>query len=179
MIDMYIQFVKENVLLASFIQFAILGMVGELCGAWIARKTMSMPFSFMQTIFKMLAWGLLGIIIKYAFIAFDAVPGAWVDKGILPACWIIPFVKALITSTTMNVLFGPQMMYFHRLTDNCIMKTKGYSGIEKSIITLLWFWIPAHTITFMLPPEYRIGLAAVWSVVLGIIMGYYKRKSSV
>ena len=38
--------------------------------------------------------------------------------------------------------------------------------------SIVWFWIPAHTVTFMLPDVYRIGLAAVWSVVLGVILGY-------
>lgn len=179
MIEAYGQFVKEHLLLSSFIQFALLGMLGELCGAWIAKKSFVMPFSMLQTFLKMLGWGLLGVIIKYAFVAFAAVPDAWVSAKLLTACLLVPVVKALMISTIMNVLFGPQMMFFHRLTDNLIMKTKGYAGIEKSLYTLVWFWIPAHTITFLLPFEYRIGLASMWSVVLGVIMGYYKRKSVV
>lgn len=178
MIEAYGQFVKEHLLLASFLQFALLGMVGELCGAWIARKNFSMPFTFIQTLLKMLGWGLLGIIIKYAFVAFSAIPDAWIQAKLLSACYVTTFVKAFLISAVMNMLFGPQMMYFHRFTDNLIMKTKGYAGIEKSLFTLIWFWIPAHTVTFLLPFEYRIGLASVWSVVLGVIMGYYKRKST-
>ena len=62
-------------------------------------------------------------------------------------------------------------MLFHRLEENIIMKESGYEGMEEPLKTLLWFWIPAHTVTFILPREYQIGLAACWSVVLGVIMG--------
>jgi hypothetical protein len=43
-------------------------------------------------------------------------------------------------------------------------------------MSLLWFWIPAHSVTFALPKPYQIGLAAIWSVALGIILGFYNRK---
>ena len=76
----------------------------------------------------------------------------------------------------MNILFGPQMMTFHRVTDNLIMKTRGFGGLEKSFMTLLWFWIPAHTVTFLLPEDFRIGLEALWSVALGVLMGFFKRR---
>ena len=176
MIDAYVEFVTNYMLLASFIQFAVLGLLGELCGAWIANKKVAMPFTTVQTVLKMLAWGVLGVVIKYAFTAFNAVPDALVDHSLASSWFAEKFGKALLTSITMNMFFGPQMMYLHRLTDNLIMKTKGYAGIENSLKTLLWFWIPAHTVTFLLAVEFRIGLAAVWSVVLGIIMGYYKRN---
>jgi hypothetical protein len=41
---------------------------------------------------------------------------------------------------------------------------------------MIWFWIPAHTITFSLPTDFQIGLAALWSVVLGVILGFFNRK---
>jgi len=36
--------------------------------------------------------------------------------------------------------------------------------------TIPFFWIPAHTLTFLLPKEYRIVIAAFLSVVLGVIL---------
>lgn len=48
--------------------------------------------------------------------------------------------------------------------------------IGKALYSLLWFWIPAHTLTFMLAETFRIGLAALWSVVLGIILGIYSKR---
>ena len=37
--------------------------------------------------------------------------------------------------------------------------------------TLIWFWIPAHTLTFSLAVDYQVGLAALWSLALGLILG--------
>jgi len=40
--------------------------------------------------------------------------------------------------------------------------------------TIPFFWIPAHTIVFMLPGEYRVLVAAYLSIALGIILSYSK-----
>ena len=37
--------------------------------------------------------------------------------------------------------------------------------------TIPLFWIPAHTVTFLLPTEFRTLFAALLSVVLGLLMG--------
>ena len=38
--------------------------------------------------------------------------------------------------------------------------------------SMIWWWIPAHTVTFSLSdPRAQITLAAIWSVVLGIFLG--------
>ncbi|WP_321415721.1 Mpv17/PMP22 family protein [uncultured Desulfobacter sp.] len=36
--------------------------------------------------------------------------------------------------------------------------------------TLPFFWIPAHTITFLLPPDFQVLFAAILGIVLGIIL---------
>ena len=43
--------------------------------------------------------------------------------------------------------------------------------------TVPLFWIPAHTVTFMLPPEYQVAMAAALSVALGIILNLKRKKS--
>jgi hypothetical protein len=43
-------------------------------------------------------------------------------------------------------------------------------------LTIPLFWIPAHTITFMLPAQYRTIFAALLSVVLGILLGIAAKK---
>jgi hypothetical protein len=68
------------------------------------------------------------------------------------------------------------MMFGHRLWDNVILRQRNWIGLEKAWWTLIWFWIPAHTLTFSLPPDYQIGLAALWSIVLGVILGFTTRK---
>ena len=82
---------------------------------------------------------------------------------------------ALAVSVLTNLFFGPQMMFFHRLEDNLILWKWDMASLTTAWWTLLWFWIPAHTVTFSLPVEYQIGLAALWSVVLGLILGLVRR----
>jgi hypothetical protein len=36
--------------------------------------------------------------------------------------------------------------------------------------TIPLFWIPAHTITFLLPPDFRILFAAILGIALGTIL---------
>jgi len=177
MFEIYIEFVKKYLLFSAFIQFMILGMIGEYIGMWIEKKKVFNPYSIKKVILKMIAWGILGIVIKFAFTGFFGFTDSLLKKGLIPNIFKNSILYALITSMFTNTLFGPQMMLFHRFTDNIIMKTKSYKGIGKSILTLIWFWIPAHTITFILPPHLQIGLAALWSIVLGIILGFFKRKN--
>ena len=175
-VEYYSHFVQTHVLLSAFLQFFILGMLGECLGLRIAGKNPFRIMTGLQFFLKMAAWGLLGIIIKYAFTGFVGFASALGDKGLIGAFFLSGAGKALFISAAMNILFGPQMMTFHRVTDNLIMKTRGFGGLEKSFMTLLWFWIPAHTVTFLLPEDFRIGLAALWSVALGVIMGFFKRR---
>ena len=84
--------------------------------------------------------------------------------------------KAFAVSLFTNLLFGPQMMAFHRIEDNLILGEKGFAGIENAWKTLLWFWIPAHTLTFSLPPDFQIALAAFWGLVLGVILGLSRKR---
>jgi len=44
--------------------------------------------------------------------------------------------------------------------------------------TVPYFWIPAHTLTFLLPSEYRILAAAMLSIALGLILTIAKKKNS-
>jgi hypothetical protein len=41
----------------------------------------------------------------------------------------------------------------------------------------IWFWIPAQTVTFLLPSEFRVMSAAFLAIVLGFILGMAKRLS--
>jgi hypothetical protein len=123
---------------------------------------------------KALAWALLGLIIKYGFAGMKGFTQALLDKALLPSFLASGVGKAFAVSLLTNVFFGPQMMAFHRLEDNLILGEKGFAGIERAWWTLLWFWVPAHTLTFSLPQEFQIGLAAFWGLVLGVILGLSK-----
>jgi hypothetical protein len=171
--DIYVNFVKQYPVVSAVIQFAILGTFGEVVSRWMAAKRIYSPFSLRLLLWKALVWSLLAVCIKYAFIGFNGFVDALIAYAFLPS--LDNYSHAFATSTAMNLQFGPFLVLLHRYLDNLYPRQKNWGNIDKSLISLLWFWIPAHTITFMLPKEYQIGLAAVWSVALGIILGYFSR----
>jgi hypothetical protein len=100
-------------------------------------------------------------------------------------------------STFMNCIFAPVFMVLHKVSDTHIMNNggtlRGYFSklhFQQIFVNLDWatiwgflfkktiplFWIPAHTITFMLPPEYRVLFAALLGVMLGVFMSLATRK---
>jgi len=172
----YIQWVVQNPLLSAAIQFACLGTLGELISCWIQKGRIHSPFGLCRLGAKILAWALLGVIIKYGFVGMKGFTIALLDHELLPQCLASGVGWAFALSVFTNLFFGPQMMFFHRLEDNLIMGDWNLKGLHRALWTLLWFWIPAHTLTFSLPKEYQIGLAALWSVVLGVIMGLAKKR---
>jgi hypothetical protein len=172
----YLTWVTENPLLSAAIQFAILGTLGEIISFSIQRKKLVKPCTWLQLLGKMIAWAVLGIVIKYGFAGMKGFTQALLDHHLLPAFLYSGLGWAFAVSVFTNVLFGPQMMAFHRLEDNLILGQKGFQGITRAWKTLIWFWIPAHTITFLLPADLQIGLAALWSLVLGIIMGATRKN---
>ena len=86
-----------------------------------------------------------------------------VEHGLMPAVLGSGVGYAFLVSVLTNLLFGPQMMAFHRWEDNLILRRRGYAGIQRAWWTLIWFWIPAHTVTFSLPKDLQIGLSAAGS----------------
>ncbi len=172
--DWYIEFVKANPILSAVIQFAVLGTFGEVVARWIINKKISSPFTLPVILWKMTEWAILAVCIKYAFVGFKGFVTSLVEHSLLPELNL--FSNALAISVFMNLQFGLFLVITHRWLDNLILKEKNWKNIEKSLLSLIWFWIPAHTITFMLPREFQIGLAALWSVVLGVILGFYNRK---
>ena len=111
-------------------------------------------------------------------------------SGMLPGGENI-FLKALYTSATMNLTFGPTFMAVHKCSDKYLeFKAAGEKkvGVDKVIDGIDWkffvkftlfktvplFWIPAHTVTFLLPGEYQVIMAASLSIALGIILSIKK-----
>lgn len=106
-------------------------------------------------------------------------------------------LTAFAISALMNLIFAPIFMTLHKITDIHITDNKGtLSGFLSPIKyyeifpkinwsvqwnfvfkkTIPFFWIPAHTITFLLPGEYRIIFAAILGVVLGVILSVAANK---
>ena len=114
-------------------------------------------------------------------------------------------LRAFYISAIMNLTFAPVFMASHRITDTWIdarfarekvagnvtgnVAGKGIT-VSKAIATIDWggfmkfvvgktiplFWIPAHTITFLLPDTYKVIFAASLSIVLGLILSIAKSK---
>ncbi len=181
----YVQWVRLHPILSASLQFAALGTLGEVIAACMVRKKLALPCTVTQLAAKMLAWALLGVIIKYGFAGMKGFTQALLDYRmadgtafpLLPAFLAHGVGKAFAISVLTNLFFGPQMMFFHRLEDNLILRVWSFEGLKTAWWTLIWFWIPAHTVTFSLPTEYQIGLAALWGLVLGVILGMAKGRA--
>ena len=171
---MYLEFVKTYPVYSAMLQFALLGTLGDIISKWIIKKKIFMPLSALTLALKMLEWAFLAVLIKYAFIGFNGFVDELVKQNYLPQ--LNTLGKSFSISLSMNLQFGPFLVIMHRLLDNLIARENNWAHIDKGFLSLIWFWLPAHTVTFILPKEYQIGLAAIWSVMLGIILGFYNRK---
>lgn len=172
--DAYIAFVTAHPLVSAMIQFALLGTLGDVIAKWIIEKKVSAPFGPGTLAKKMLEWAFLAILIKYAFSGFNGFIDKLVADHMLPE--LSGIGRAFAVSAAMNLQFGPFLVLMHRLLDNLVARQSNWANIDKGFMSLLWFWIPAHTVTFSLAKPYQIGLAALWSVALGVILGFYNRQ---
>ncbi|OQY08779.1 MAG: hypothetical protein B6I29_04840 [Marinitoga sp. 4572_148] len=86
---------------------------------------------------------------------------------------VAAMVQFAILGTAGEVFFGPWLIIIHRFLDNISKLKVPTDGLKGAMLTLLWFWVPAHTVTFSLSVEWQITLAAVWSFVLGLILGIF------
>jgi hypothetical protein len=183
----FINLTNSHPLLMGFLKFAILATMGEVLVLRLSAGVWKAPPGLAA---RMVVWGLIGIAITFMFSFFSAGVTAMVEKGYLPAGSGMAgaFLKAFYTSAIMNLTFGPVFMAAHRLSDTYIdMRVLGSKPSAKEVAgainwpgfidfvvakTIPFWWIPAHTITFMLPGEYRVLAAAYLSIVLGIILVY-------
>jgi hypothetical protein len=112
-------------------------------------------------------------------------------------CFGIQVIYALTVSVLMNTFFAPVFMTVHKITDTHILNTGGtlkgfftpipFGQIFENLNwkvqwnfvfmkTIPFFWYPAHTITFLLPAQYRVLFAALLGVALGIILSIANMK---
>jgi hypothetical protein len=195
--DFYFQFNHDHILITSFIKFAILATMGELIGLRI--RTGSYYVDGFGVLPRMLVWGFLGITIYMAMvISASGTPKLLENLGvsnaqhaILQSFTLKKLFVAFCISLALNVVYAPVMMTLHKITDMHILATGGtlkgfFTSINfgKLFVDLDWniqwnfvfkktipfFWIPAHTITFLLPADFRILFAAILGVALGIIL---------
>lgn len=184
-------------MIMSFLKFALLATLGEIIALRIRTGNYNEPgFGIIP---RMIVWGFLGLAINIAFQIFSTggpVFLAYLGLNNAPEAMkgsfsMLKLLDAFTISATMNLTFAPVMMTFHKITDTHIIKTGGtvrglFSPIPFASIfrnmnwdvmwnfifkkTIPYFWIPAHTITFLLPSEFRVLFAALLGVALGLIL---------
>lgn len=186
--DMFNTFTTNYPILAGFTKFFILATFGDILSSRIKNKKWVKPTGLF---YKAIVWGIIGIFIVLAFNIFT--------NGIayLQSINLLPFdgsklAFAFFTSLFMNIIFAPTMMSFHRIFDTIIEDkvTKEYTNFKDTVAKINWpgfysfvvlktiplFWIPAHTITFLLPKNYQVLFAAILGIALGLILGLFNNK---
>lgn len=195
---------KDHGMIMSFFKFAFLATLGEVIALRIKTGNYNEPgFGILP---RMIVWGFLGLAINLSFNIFaTGAPAFLAYMGLKDAPQAmtegfsgLKLLDAFTISASMNFIFAPVMMTFHKITDTHIIANKGtVSGLFKPIPfahilkTMNWevmwnfvfrktiplFWIPAHTITFLLPPEFRVLFAAVLGIALGLILAIGGQKA--
>lgn len=198
LLEGYKHFNRAHGMIMSFVKFAILATLGEVIGLRIKTGNYNQPgFGIVP---RALVWGVLGLTIQLAFVIFSVGAPAFLQyMGLADADLLLntsgfsapKLLAAFTVSATMNLIYAPVMMTLHKITDTHIERNGGtvkgflqpiqmgqimadinwkvqWSFVFKK--TIPFFWIPAHTITFMLPTEYRVLFAAVLGIMLGIFM---------
>jgi hypothetical protein len=187
----FVRFTTEHAYMGGFIKFFILATMGELLAIRIVTSDWNIPKGLLYRAF---VWGLLGMVIVLIFSVFAAGIAGALANGFLPG-GNSKFAFAFSVSFIMNLSFAPTMMAFHRVTDTFIdlkfENKKGKVTLSDVVKRIDWdnfisfvlmrtipiFWIPVHTITFLLPPEYRVLSAAFLSIALGAILAFAKKKN--
>ncbi|MGE4378945.1 MAG: hypothetical protein AB7E16_03430 [Candidatus Izemoplasmatales bacterium] len=179
--------------LMGFIKTSILASYGEMLASRLMTKNY---FSKNKFIFRFIVWGFLGMAFVLVFKIFDQGIKASLAANLLPNVATGTFFDniyiAFLTSFFMNIIFAPTFMILHRFTDTYLdlTKEKEKTNIKNIIETIDWnnffsfvvfktiplFWIPAHTITFLLPENFRVLSAGFLSIALGLILSIAKIK---
>lgn len=165
----------------AFVKFALLATFGEILAGSISRRKLFLPAKLPA---RMVIWGGLGIGIAFMMKVYYGAMLSMMKPNL--DIWSDRFLLAFGTSCIMNLTFAPAFMLFHKHTDTYLDLSAGggdnglrsicdnidyYSYIKKVLLTTIpLFWIPAHTVTFLLPEQLRVLFSAALSIVLGLIL---------
>ncbi|MCP3922242.1 MAG: hypothetical protein GY714_06630 [Desulfobacterales bacterium] len=175
----------------GFMKFFVLATMGELLGRRLTEGKWQIKGINLHK--RAFVWGLFGILFTYVFPIFSYGVDGLIKSERLPVIFGLTLSKAFYKSFFMNILFAFPMMSLHRFTDTLIDQNRFFSKwniyqtmcmidwenmLKKVAPSIIWFWIPAHTITFCLAEEYRILAAALLGIALGLILSIMKNKES-
>lgn len=187
--EVFRQVVGDHPYTTGFLKFALLATVGELMAGKITHGYWRVPN---KVVARAVVWGIIGAVMAFIMKIFSAGVVVFLNytgEGGLGEL----FLKAFMTSCVLNFAFGPVMMACHKMSDTYLdMKSRGESDTSISAVarTVDWvkfinfvilrtvpiFWVPAHTLTFMLPAEFQVAMAAALSIALGIILSLQSKK---
>lgn len=182
--------------LTSFVKFSFFNTFGECLALRIVSGSYyNKNFGLLS---KIIIWGFLGLGIKAAFSIFVyGVPAMLattpLNDIVATQSTLAHFITAFSISLCMNSIFAPVFMTLHKITDGHIYDHKGSIralitpiDMRKQFNAINWdmqwgfifkktiplFWLPAHTITFLLPSDFRVLFAAALGVALGVMLAF-------
>jgi hypothetical protein len=197
---------KQLPLIMAFVKFAVLATFGEILGLRIRTGKYSTPnFGILPRaviwgflgIWIAVAMGVFrngvpAYLDKFQF--FSGITETMSGNFSMLKLW-----GAFCISVMMNTTFAPVFMTLHKITDTHISQTGGtligffskkidfmyiisslnwkvqWNFVFKKTIPL--FWIPAHTLTFILPQNFQVLFAAFLGICLGVILSLATRKN--
>ena len=178
--------------IGGFFKFLILATMGELLGIRVMRGDWKKPNGI---IFRAIIWGIIGVVTTLALSVFPSGVAKAQEIGKLPFENSV-FAHALLTSTVMNVLQSPAIFLFHKCSDTyidekyrkrggCVTlkdvsdKIDWYTYLNFTVLkTIPFFWIPCHTIVFLIPSEFRVIASAFASIALGLILALANKSKT-
>lgn len=172
--------------LMGFFKVGLLATFGEMLKVRRRTGSWKVPHLFARFV----VWGITGLVFSYVFAMFASGVGALMGSPLWPVgsveknSWSATLIFAVSTSFWQNMIFAYPMMLGHEWCNEVINKRRFVGGeeflasVDKHIWgsfipkTIVFFWIPAHTVTFCLPPDYRVLMSAVLSLALGFILTF-------
>jgi len=192
-------------LILAFFKFAILATFGEMLGLRIRTGKYNMPHFGILTraviwgifgIWIAIAMGVFRNGVPAFLDRFQLLSG--INAAMMNGFSMLKLLGAFCISLMMNTTFAPVFMTLHKITDTHIAQTggtlAGFFGnkihVTQLISSINWeiqwgfvikktiplFWIPAHTLTFILPQNFQVLVAAFLGVCLGVILSVAARK---
>ena len=202
--EAYKNFNAAHPLVMAFFKFGLLATFGEMLGLRIKTGKYNAPGFGLAP--RAVVWGLLGMWIALSMSVFKNGIPAFLEqytifKGVKEAMYtdfsLLKLCGAFFISVMMNTSFAPVFMTLHKITDAHILQNGGKLtallkpiSVGKIISELNWkvqwgfvfkktiplFWIPAHTLTFILPGDFQVLFAAFCSIILGLILSIASLK---
>ncbi len=183
--------------LMGFLKLFLLGTFGEMLKFRIVMRSWGLN----KVIQRAVVWGVYGLWFTLAFPGFAALVIGLIGKGlwpgVLPGEGIDPtFLQRIWVAFSMSLwinllgMFACGMFVSHEYFNYLIKhgwrkwSLKGFADESDPRFILaflpktLLFWIPAHTFTFAMPPEWRVFIAALLAIALGFFLSVGRRAAT-